>query len=95
MLFFDNSFARLDSNFYTHNVTTSLHSPSWIIKNHALASDLAISLNDDPEKKLLHAFSGGQPLPGSQPLAMVYAGHQFGQYVSQLESLFILRRVQS
>jgi len=84
MLFFDNSFARLDSNFYTHNVTTSLHSPSWIIKNHALASDLAISLNDDPEKKLLHAFSGGQPLPGSQPLAMVYAGHQFGQYVSQL-----------
>ena len=84
MLSFDNSFARLDVNFYTHNATTPLHNPSWIIKNSALASELEISLNNDPEKKLLRAFSGGQPLPGSQPLAMVYAGHQFGQYVSQL-----------
>jgi uncharacterized protein YdiU (UPF0061 family) len=29
-------------------------------------------------------FSGNAPLPGAEPLAMVYAGHQFGVYVPRL-----------
>ncbi|HKP71403.1 MAG TPA: YdiU family protein, partial [Pyrinomonadaceae bacterium] len=29
-------------------------------------------------------FSGAQTLPGADPLAMLYAGHQFGSYVPQL-----------
>ena len=32
----------------------------------------------------LAALSGSQPLPGSQPLASVYAGHQFGVWAGQL-----------
>ncbi|GIT72653.1 MAG: hypothetical protein Ct9H300mP28_24670 [Pseudomonadota bacterium] len=29
-------------------------------------------------------FSGNRILPGAEPLAMVYAGHQFGHFVPQL-----------
>jgi uncharacterized protein YdiU (UPF0061 family) len=29
-------------------------------------------------------FSGADPLPGFEPLAMVYSGHQFGQWAGQL-----------
>src|SRR5687767_3805903 len=29
-------------------------------------------------------LTGAKPLPGSEPLAMLYAGHQFGAYVPQL-----------
>ncbi len=29
-------------------------------------------------------FSGAEPLPGFEPLAMVYSGHQFGQWAGQL-----------
>lgn len=33
---------------------------------------------------LAQVFSGNQLIPGSAPIAMVYAGHQFGQFVPQL-----------
>jgi uncharacterized protein YdiU (UPF0061 family) len=33
---------------------------------------------------LAHAFSGNAIIPGSEPVATVYAGHQFGSFVPQL-----------
>ena len=37
---------------------------------------------DSPE--FVGLFSGSQPVNGSNPFAMIYSGHQFGQYVPQL-----------
>ena len=44
-----------------------------------------LDLSESPgSEELCQFFSGQRPLPGSQPLAQIYAGHQFGQYVPQL-----------
>jgi len=43
-----------------------------------------MDLTSNNGEPFLSAFSGGAPLPNSRPLAMVYAGHQFGHYVNQL-----------
>ena len=45
---------------------------------------LGMDLTSNNGEPFLSAFSGGAPLPNSRPLAMVYAGHQFGHYVNQL-----------
>lgn len=82
MLQFDNAFARLPGVFYSRVAGSALRHPHWVIRSDALASDLGIDWQNG--ETLLQAFSGGADLPGSEPLAMVYAGHQFGQYVSQL-----------
>ncbi|MEM6649810.1 MAG: protein adenylyltransferase SelO family protein, partial [Pseudomonadota bacterium] len=36
------------------------------------------------QAEFLKAMAGEGPVPGFEPLAMVYAGHQFGHYVPQL-----------
>ncbi|MBT8148807.1 MAG: hypothetical protein HKO71_06425, partial [Pseudomonadales bacterium] len=84
MLAFDNSFARLHASFYTRVQATALQHPAWVIRNLALSKELGIDLFGAGQQALLNAFSGGPALPGSDALAMVYAGHQFGHYVPQL-----------
>ena len=38
----------------------------------------------DDVRKLAQYFSGNSLLPGSEPIATAYAGHQFGNFVPQL-----------
>lgn len=83
MLTFDNNFAKLHNDFFSYVDASPLGSPQWVIKNNALGQMLGVDFNTD-NNLLLKAFSGGDKLPGSEPLAMIYAGHQFGQYVTQL-----------
>jgi len=81
---FDNSYARLPGKFYARVEPTPVAAPALIILNHALA--LALGL--DPES--LAGAAGVEILAGNQrpdrgePLAMAYAGHQFGHFVPQL-----------
>lgn len=82
---FSNSFASLGEAFYSRISPTPFRSPSHIVHFNAAAA-AAMHLDpacvDDP--KLLSALSG-QSLPrGTDPLAMLYAGHQFGHLVPQL-----------
>ena len=81
---FNNRFARLDSRFYTATAASPMGKSHWVIRNQALANDLGMDLMSNHGEPFLSAFSGGTPLPNSEPLAMVYAGHQFGHYVNQL-----------
>jgi serine/tyrosine/threonine adenylyltransferase len=83
-LHFDNSFARLAEPFYTRQAPRGLDNPRLV----AASATTAELLDLDPAA-LEHAdfaryFSGNIQLPGAEPLAMVYAGHQFGQYAGQL-----------
>jgi len=80
----NNRFAELDAKLYSPTQASTLGAPSWVIRNHALANQLGIDLTSNNGEPFLSAFSGGAPLPNSRPLAMVYAGHQFGHYVNQL-----------
>ena len=54
--------------------------PHLIGFNTPLADSLGLSLSAPPEK----VFSGQTLLPGSDPIAQAYAGHQFGNFVPQL-----------
>src|SRR5437016_6627518 len=81
---FDNTFARLPEVFYAKVTPTPLKNPCLVAFN----PDAAALLDLDPKEARRPEFAGcfaGQYLPpGSEPLAMVYAGHQFGAYVSRL-----------
>ena len=83
-LHFDNTFARLPPSFHTRQPARGLDNPRLV----AASATTARLLDLDPDRldaaELADYFSGNRPLPGAEPLAMVYAGHQFGQYAGQL-----------
>ena len=80
---FDNSYARLPDAFFTPVDPTPVEAPLLIRFNRALAEELGLDA-DALERHGASYFSGNVALPGSLPLAMAYAGHQFGQFVPQL-----------
>jgi uncharacterized protein YdiU (UPF0061 family) len=79
-----NRFAHLGSAFYSPTPPTPLPAPHWVGFQHALAQDLGLPPDTHLSEDALHAFTGNRPLAGSQPLASVYSGHQFGHWAGQL-----------
>ena len=80
---FDNSYARLPDRFYSRVAPSPVTAPRLIRVNERLAQDL----NHTVRQLLtdgLPVFSGNAVEPGSTPLAMAYAGHQFGNFVPEL-----------
>ncbi len=79
---FDNSYARLPDGFFARLGPRPVKAPSLIAFNDALAAMLGIEGADDPR---LAAMFAGNALPdGAEPLAQLYAGHQFGHFNPQL-----------
>ena len=80
----DNRFARLPSEYFSRVTPTPLPSPKLLHFN----ADAAALIDLDPAQALrpefAEIFSGSRALPGAEPLSMLYAGHQFGSWVSQL-----------
>ena len=81
---FDNSYATLGDGFFTRVDPTAVVEPALIHYNAALAESLGLSLDANDTTALAKYFSGNDILDGSEPLAMAYAGHQFGHFVPQL-----------
>jgi len=81
---FDNSYVLMGSRFYASVKPTPVDQPRVVKFNYSLARDLGLDLEIIEQCKLAEIFSGNQILPGAEPLAMVYAGHQFGNFVPQL-----------
>jgi len=84
-----NSFAKLGENFYSQVQPTPFESKAHLIHFNpqaAMLLDLNSSLHIDPEtsEQLVEFLSGKRSLPNANPIAMLYAGHQFGHYVPQL-----------
>jgi uncharacterized protein YdiU (UPF0061 family) len=81
---FQNTYAALPANFFARVAPTPVASPRLVKLNRPLAIHLGL----DPD--VLETPSGaeilsGKTLPaGADPIAMAYAGHQFGQFVPQL-----------
>lgn len=78
------SFAGLGPGFYTELQPRPLPAPYWVGRNRALARELGLEEHWLESAQALEALSGNQPLPGAQPLASVYSGHQFGVWAGQL-----------
>ena len=83
-LHWNNRFARLGQKFHTRLHAQALPDPYWISRNQAVARELGIEESWFGSQESLNAFVGNSTLPGSDPLASVYSGHQFGQWAGQL-----------
>jgi uncharacterized protein YdiU (UPF0061 family) len=81
---FENTYARLPARFFSRTEPTPVKAPRLIRFNAALAEELGIEVDAGDDQSIAQALSGNRLLPGSEPLAMAYAGHQFGQFVPQL-----------
>ncbi|MCA1402755.1 protein adenylyltransferase SelO [Bradyrhizobium sp. BRP56] len=81
---FQNTYSALPANFFARVAPTPVAAPRLIKLNRALAVQLGLDpdLLSTPEGAEILA---GKRLPdGADPIAMAYAGHQFGQFVPQL-----------
>jgi serine/tyrosine/threonine adenylyltransferase len=81
---FQNTYAALPANFFARVAPTPVASPRLIKLNRPLALQLGLDpdLLESPEGAEILA---GKALPdGADPIAMAYAGHQFGHFVPQL-----------
>ena len=81
---FENSYAKLADHFYTRQSPAQVPSPHLIKVNKKLASDLGIVGDWLDSPIAADVFSGNCVPDGADPLAQVYAGHQFGGYSPQL-----------
>ena len=81
---FIESYARLPEHFYTRVDPTRVAEPTLIAFNSALAVELGLDVHGLDPRTLAEIFSGNCAVPGTLPIAMAYAGHQFGQFVPQL-----------
>ncbi len=79
-----NSYAQLPGDFYTRIETEHAPSPYLLHWNEGLARELGLQDLSADRDRLAHIFSGSEPLPGGETLALAYAGHQFGNFVPQL-----------
>ncbi len=81
---FDNAFSRLPETFFARVHPTPLAAPYPISINRAAADLIELDPAELTRPDFADYFSGAKPLPGAEPLAMLYAGHQFGRFVPQL-----------
>jgi len=80
---FINSYAKLPPEFYTRLDPMPVEKPSLFKFNSELAEHLGLeSLSNDTDA--VEYFSGNKIMQGFEPLAMAYAGHQFGGFSHQL-----------
>jgi len=81
---FDNSYARLPQRFYARLKPTPVRSPHLVKVNHTLAEELGLDPKRLESEGGAACFSGNRVPDWAEPLAMAYAGHQFGHFVPQL-----------
>lgn len=83
-LHFDNRFARLPEPLFTRVTPTGFERPHLVAFNPDVAALLDLDPQSAEHPDFSHYFGGRLLLPGSEPLAMKYTGHQFGVYNPEL-----------
>ena len=81
---FDNSYARDLEGFYVPWAGSKAPAPEVLRLNTALAAELGLDYPSLASKPGAAMLSGGTAPDGAVPLAMAYAGHQFGGFSPQL-----------
>jgi serine/tyrosine/threonine adenylyltransferase len=80
----ENAFAALPPAFHTRLQPTPVPSPYLVAASASAAASIGLDAGDFSRQETIDAFSGNLILPGSEPLAAVYSGHQFGVWAGQL-----------
>jgi len=81
---FDNSYARLAEGLFHRQQPQPVAAPRLLRLNRPLAETLGFDPAARTDEEWAQVFAGNEILPGMEPLAMAYAGHQFGNFVPQL-----------
>ena len=81
---FDNSFARLPDRFYVRQAPVPVADPGLVRVNQSLARFLGIDPAWLESKTGVQMIAGNQVPDGADPIATVYAGHQFGSWNPRL-----------
>src|SRR3981081_4092713 len=80
----DTLYARLPERFYARLPPTPVAAPSLIKLNTALAAQLGLDAEALASPEGVAVLAGNSIAPGSEPISLAYAGHQFGNFVPQL-----------
>jgi uncharacterized protein YdiU (UPF0061 family) len=81
---FDNSYARLPERLYARLDPTRVAAPRLVRLNAPLAGLLGLDPAALASPAGVDMLAGNQVPEGAAPIALAYAGHQFGQFVPQL-----------
>ncbi|MBF9035814.1 YdiU family protein [Rhodobacterales bacterium HKCCE2091] len=81
---FDNSYARDLAGFYVPVTGDTAPAPRVLRLNRRLAEDLGLDTEALEAPEGASWLTGGTAPEGAEPLAMAYAGHQFGGFSPQL-----------
>jgi uncharacterized protein YdiU (UPF0061 family) len=77
---FDNSYVTLPEIFYTYIDPIKVSNPQIILVNKDLMFELGLNAAEINNHQLANLLSGNVMSEGSNPVAMAYAGHQFGGF---------------
>ena len=81
---FQNTYAALPANFFARVAPTPVAAPRLIKLNRALAVHLGLDPDVLSSPEGAEILAGKLVPDGADPIAMAYAGHQFGHFVPQL-----------
>ena len=77
-------FSALGDDFFAPLKPTALPAPYWVGRSTQVAEQLGLAAHWASSDEWLQVLTGNLSLKGTQPLASVYSGHQFGQWAGQL-----------
>ena len=77
---FNNRYISLGNDFYVRPKPSLVSNPGLIIFNHELSNELGLSDTCLNSAEGAAIFAGNLVPDGAEPLAMAYAGHQFGHF---------------
>jgi serine/tyrosine/threonine adenylyltransferase len=81
---FQNTYAALPANFFVRVAPTPVAAPRLIKLNRPLAQHLGLDPDWLASPEGAEILAGKRVPDGADPIAMAYAGHQFGHFVPQL-----------
>src|ERR1700722_7409766 len=84
MFRFENTYARLPERFYARVSPTRVRDPRIVKVNLALAEALGADGAALQSPRGAEVLAGNAIPEGAEPIALAYAGHQFGSFVQQL-----------
>ncbi|WP_158942820.1 YdiU family protein [Granulicella sp. S190] len=81
---FENTYARLPERFYARLNPRQVTAPRLVKVNVELAQSLGLAPDELASTRGVEILAGNRVAEGAEPLAIAYAGHQFGHFVPQL-----------
>ncbi len=81
---FENSYSSLPERLYARLPPTRVSSPKLVKINTDLASELGLDTAELSTDRAVEVFAGNRVPENSKPIALAYAGHQFGGWVPSL-----------